>query len=156
MTLIYWERKKRIPQARHKLTRSAKRARRRCLSGEQPGAQARGAVDATQTRTHVHTAFSRPPKHHRSGPEAPPKTQPLRPKTPRAKPWGSKLRRQLLQTLSRGRCSDPARKASLALPPVQILAFNLRGIQRPRQHGNSGHFLSSDPRWSDRGTAAAN
>lgn len=125
------------------------------------GAQACGAVDATQTRTHVHTAFSCPPKRHRSGPEAPPKTQPLRPKTPRAKPWGSKLRCQPLQTLSRGRRSDPARKAdsrkaSLALPSVQILAFNLRGIQRPRRHGNSGHFLSSDPLWSDRGTAAAN
>lgn len=41
------------------------------------------------------------------------------------------------------RRSDPARKASLAYPSVQILTFNLR-IQRPDRHENSGHFLSGD------------
>lgn len=43
-----------------------------------------------------------------------------------------------------GRRSDPARKASRAYPSVQILTFNLRRIQRPDRHEDSGHFLSSD------------
>lgn len=58
VTLIYWVRKKkRIPQTRHKLTRSAKRACGGCLSGELSGAQARGVVDGTQTRVCAHRFF---------------------------------------------------------------------------------------------------
>lgn len=161
MTLIYWERKKRIPQARHKLTRSAKRARRGCLSGEQPGLRHVGRLTQRKRARMCTPPF--PALRNAPGLVLKLRQKPsLFARKPHGPfPGGPSSAASLFKPSPAARRSDPARKAasrkaSLAHPPVQILAFNLRGIQRPRRHGNSGHFLSSDLRWSDRGTAAAN